>query len=95
MVQTTVRGELVAIDSGSEQTIIKKYNEMQQKTYLHKITPVIKHNPPVELLTGQSPNLDLLKFGKMPWKNSQALTHKSLVDNCHETCHYPSRIAFK
>lgn len=63
MVQTTVRGELVAIDSGSEQTITGKDNAIKQNTYFHDITPVTKHNTPVELLTGEPPNLDLHKSG--------------------------------
>ena len=76
MAQTTAIGELLAGDSESIQTIIGKENEIPQNTYLHNITPVAKHNPPVELLIGQPPNLDLHKLGQMPWKKSQALMQK-------------------
>lgn len=51
-------------------------------TYLHNVTPATKHSkPPVELLTGNKPNLDsLLKFGSDAMeKIPQGLTHKSSV----------------
>ena len=59
MAQTTAIGEFLAIDSGSKQTMGKD-NAIQQNAYRHNMTPFTKHNPPVELLTGEPPNLDPL-----------------------------------
>ena len=43
-------------------------------TYLHNVTPATKHSkPPVELLTGNKPNLDsLLKFGSDAMKKNSS-----------------------